>query len=374
MRILLAILAVLSLSTPASAQLINVDIDISKAQRLLEIACSGAEIVDSEFTASPVVQSQIDHHQEFGARFSMENYLSGLRAMAECKTPESDIFRFKSLVEKRALMEKAINHLALNRDDLIKRVHDNLVPYVPADMEFEGKAIIAAASFSCGGFSNRGMFFIDLPCLAPDIEGEYEAIAQLITHETYHAIQSQFASRPMVSKEDVSTDIQAWDYMFHRLAIEGSASFVGDMRNIKGDGRYAKYSRDVAQRSFRHLSYNFRLLGILMEAIGNDPASVKARFPEIYGLAFDGSFGELSYFTGHQMTAEIVHSFAARSLPCLLAQPPENFALAYHEALADGDNLEKSENLPASIVEIAGRLSKERTTATDIDVCLGEAI
>ncbi len=363
-------LAALFVAAPASAQAIHVDIDISAAQRLLEVACSGTEIVDSEFTQSPIVQSQIEHHQEFGARFSMENYLVGLRALSKCETPDPDPFRFKSLVEKRPLMEKSIDYLTVNRDDLIKRVHENLLPYVPADLEFEGKAIIAAASFSCGGFSNRGLFFIDLPCLAPDIEGEYEAIAQLITHETYHAIQNGFASKPMATKEEVSTDVQAWDYMFHRLAIEGSASFVGDMRDIKGDGRYAKYSRDVAKRSFRHLEYNFQLLGILMEAIGDDPARVKERFPEIYGLAFDGSFGELSYFTGQQMTAEIVHSFGAPSLSCLLAQPPENFALAYHQALADDDNLEQSETLPVSVVEIAGRLARERTAATGIGLCV----
>jgi hypothetical protein len=374
MRILLVMLVALWFPTPASAQSINVDIDISNARRLLEIACSGAEIDESEFTGSPIVQGQISHHQEFGARFSMENYLAGLRALTKCETPEPDAFRFRSLVEQRALMENSINYLALNRDDLIKQVHENLLPYVPENMEFNGKAIIAAASFSCGGFSKHGMFFIDLPCLAPDIEGEYEAIVQLITHETYHAMQNRFASKPMVSKEEVTSDVQAWDYMFHRLAIEGSASFVGDMQDIKGDGRYAKYSRDVAKRSFRHLAYNFQLLGILMEAIGNDPARVKERFPEIYGLAFDGSFGELSYFTGQQMTAEIVHSFGPRSLPCLLAQPPENFTLAYHRALADGDNLEKSEKLPSAIVEIAGRLSNERTTSIGIDACLDEAI
>ncbi len=374
MRILWITLAALFAAAPASAQSVHVDIDISAAQRLLEIACSGTEIVDSEFTESPAVQSQIEHHREFADRFSMENYLVGLRALSKCETPDPDPFRFKSLVEKRPLMEQSIDYLTANRDDLIKRVHENLLPYVPADMEFDGKAIIAAASFSCGGFSNRGLFFIDLPCLAPDIEGEYEAIAQLITHETYHAIQNGFASKPMVVKEEVSTDVQAWDYMFHRLAIEGSASFVGNMRDIKGDGRYAKYSRDVAKRSFRHLAYNFQLLGILMEAIGNEPERVKERFPEIYGLAFDGSFGELSYFTGQQMTAEIVHSFGAQSLPCLLAQPPENFALAYDRALADGDNLEKSEKLPSAIVEIAGRLSNERTTSIGIDACLDEAI
>lgn len=374
MRILWIGLVTLFVAAPASAQSIDVDIDISAAQRLLEIACSGTGIDQSEFTESALVQSQIDHHQEFGDRFSMENYLAGLRDLSACKTPQPDPFRFKSLVEKRPLMEKAIGYLTLNRDDLIERVHDNLMPYVPEDMAFDGKAIIAAASFSCGGFSNRGLFFIDLPCLAPDIEGEYDAIAQLITHETYHAMQNRFASKPMVSKDEVATDVQAWDYMFHRLAIEGSASFVGDMRDIKGDGRYAKYSRDVARRSFRHLKYNFQLLGILMEAIGHEPARVKERFPEIYGLAFDGSFGELSYFTGLQMTAEIVHSFGAQSLPCLLAQPPENFALAYHQALADGDNLDKSEALPSSIVEIAVSLSQERPKTSGVDACLDQSL
>ncbi|MEP2989820.1 MAG: DUF5700 domain-containing putative Zn-dependent protease [Parasphingorhabdus sp.] len=364
---ILIILALIACALPARAQ--TIDIDISNANRLLEIACSNQAIDPLEFSTSSIVQKQVEHHREFAERFTMENYLKGLEAAAHCKVLEKDPYRFRYLVQQRPSMTKSISYLLTKRADLTNRVRSNIAPYLPEGFDFESKVIIVAASFSCGGFSKDELFYIDLPCLSADIEGEYEAIAKLISHEAYHAMQNAFASKPMVDEKDVRTELQAWDFMFHRLAIEGSAAFVGDMRNINGDGRYAKFSRNLAQRNFRQLSYNFDLLAFMMEAVAHDPDSLAKRFPKIYALAFDGGFGEPSYFVGQQMTAEIVHSFGPETLPCLLALPPEEFALGYHKAMADDDNLIKSEALAPSIVEIANRLKVSRSTSHNKEIC-----
>ncbi|GAB5486727.1 MAG: hypothetical protein Pars2KO_02970 [Parasphingorhabdus sp.] len=365
---ILFLLTLVVTALPVKAQ--TIDIDISQANRLLEIACSNARIDRNEFSNSSIVQKQVEHHRTFAKRFTMENYLKGIEAAARCEILEKDPYRFRYLVEQRPLMEKSISYLLTKRSDLTSRVRSNIAPYLPEGFDFQSKVIIAAASFSCGGFSRDELFYIDLPCLSTDIEGEYEAIAKLISHEAYHAMQNTFASKPMVEEENVRTELQAWDYMFHRLAIEGSAAFIGDMRNIKGDGRYAKFSRNLAQRNFRQLSYNFDLLAFMMEAVAHDPDSLAERFPKIYALAFDGGFGEPSYFTGQQMTAEIVHSFGPKSLPCLLALPPEEFALGYHAALADGDNLKQSEALAPAIVNFANQLKETRSQPLVAESCM----
>jgi len=367
---LLFLLVSILVSAPVGAQSISVDIEIVPAERLLAIACSGEEIDDSEFVQSRLLQSQIAHHREFAERFTLENYLIGVRAIARCEVPDPDPFRFSALVERREDMEAAITYLVRRREEIGDSAEALLTPYVPQDLVFEGSAVLAAASFSCGGFARDGAFFVDIPCLAANMAGEYEALVRLITHETYHAIQLQFAVQPMVEFEAVTNLEEALDHMFANLMLEGSATHVAAMQGIEGDGRYTDFARSLAVRNFRHLEYNFQLFDYMTEALVRDPEGVSTRFPEIYGLAFDGSFGELGYYLGQQMAAEIEHSFGAPAIPCLLALPGENYILGYARALADDDNLDSSTALDVSTLEAADWLAQRRSESADIGACL----
>ncbi len=357
-------------SAPVMAQDISVDIEIAPAERLLAIACSGEEIDDSEFAQSGLLRSQIAHHREFAERFTLENYLIGVRAIARCETPDPDPFRFSALVERRENMEAAITYLVQRREEIGGQAAQLITPYVPQDFTFAGNAVLAAASFSCGGFARDGAFFVDIPCLAADMPGNYEALVRLITHETYHAIQAQFAAQPIAEFDDVASLEEALDHMFATLMLEGSAAHVAAMQNIEGEGRYASFSRSLAQRNFRHLAYNYQLFDYMIEALVRDPENVAVRFPEIYGLAFDGAFDELGYYTGQQMTAEIEHSFGAAAIPCLLALPGENYILGYARALDDGDNLESSAAFDTATLSAARWLAQRRPETADFGACL----
>ncbi len=372
MRLVFSIICLFTLVSPAVAQTINLDIDISQAERLLEIACSNAEIDEAKWAASEQLQAQLAHHRQFAERFSFENYVAGLQRISRCETPSPDPFRFSALVERRDAMRDAIDFLSRNRQQLSARVTELLKPYVPEDFIFKGKVVLAGASFSCGGFQKEGIFFIDIPCLAADMEGEYDAIIRLIAHETYHSMQNSFAYPTSPGLTEVKTQAAAYDFMFERLAIEGSASHIGDMQDIKGDGRYSNFSRSLARRNFRHLEYNFQLFDYMIEAIDHKPAEIETRFPQIYGLAFDGSFGEHSYFVGQQMTAEIEHSFGAAALACLLKLPFENYLLAYHEALQDDDNLQKSAKFSAETIGVANARRTARLDKADFRDCIPE--
>lgn len=370
MRSVLIVIGLLGLAAPASAKNIKLDVDISQAQRLLDIACSGTQIDEREWRDSVPLRAQLAHHRQFAPRFTIENYLSGLKSISQCEVPTSDPFRFSALVERRNEMSEAIEFLSQNRQQLMTRVIELLTPYVPDDFEFDGKVVLAGASFSCGGFQQDGIFFVDVPCLATDIESEYEAIVKLIAHETYHSMQNRFAYSASAGLSEVKTPNAAYGFMFERLALEGSASHIGDMREIKGDGRYSKFSRSLAQRNYRHLNYNFRLFDYMIEAIEYKSTEIGTRFPEIYGLAFDGSFGEHSYFVGQQMTAEIAHSFGHSAISCLLKLPFENYLLAYDHALRDGDNLKKSARFSAETIEVAKNLKKAGSVKQGLKACV----
>lgn len=360
----------LMVSAPVMAQNVSVDIETAPAERLLAIACSGEAIDGSEFAQSRLLQSQIAHHREFAERFTLENYLAGVRAIARCEVPDPDPFRFAALVERREAMREAIAYLVRRRAEIGDSAAQLLSPYVSEDFAFEGRAVLAAASFSCGGFARDGAFFVDIPCLATDMPGNYEALVRLITHETYHAIQLQFAAQPMAEFGAVDSLEEALDHMFATLMLEGSASHVAAMQDIAGDGRYAEFSRSLARRNFRHLEYNARLFDYMIEALARDPEHVAERFPDIYGLAFDGAFGELGYYIGQQMTAEIEHSFGAAAVSCLLALPGENYVLGYASALADNDNLDRSAAFDASTLEAALWMAQRRAEPADFEACL----
>lgn len=357
-------------ASAVSAQNIRLDIDISGAERLLGIACSGQAIDAAEWKNSPQLKAQLAHHSEFGERFSFENYVAGLEAVARCEAPKPDPFRFSSLVEKRDKMRAAIGYLSRNKKEMTATVRNLLEPYVPRDFMFDGQVVLSAASFSCGGFQKNGIFFIDIPCLAEDMEGNYQAIVKLAAHETYHAMQHEFAQPETAELSEIKTVGAAYDYMFSRLAIEGSASHIGNMRSLKGEGRYSEFARSLARRNYRHLDYNYRLFDFMIEATGNDIGTLEKRFPEIYGLAFDGAFGEHSYFVGQQMTAELEHSYGPAVIPCLLTLPYENYLLAYMSALEDGKNLEKSYFFSPATMKIARERQQTRSRQTGLGTCL----
>ena len=184
-------LAAASWSIASAAQQVSIRVDLEPARRLTALACSNQPVNEARFRADPLLAAQLAHHSRFGEQYTIETYLAGLRAIARCETPSPDPFRFASLVEHRERMTKAIAFLGEREQEIGKLAADRIKPYVPADFVFSGAVVPVAASFSCGGFARDGAFFIDVPCVAEDIEGEYDAIARVVAHETYHRIQAQ---------------------------------------------------------------------------------------------------------------------------------------------------------------------------------------
>lgn len=349
---------------------VKIDVDTKLADRLLAISCSSQDVDEAEFSGSKLLQAQLGHHSRFGAQYSLANYLDGVRAVARCEAPDPDPFRFGALVKRRDQMKHAIRFLIERKTELGAGAAALIAPYVPAETVFHGSVVLAPATFSCGGFARDGSFFIDIPCIAEDVEGEYDAVRRLIAHETYHAIQATFMPDPAAGLTSVDTPDEAQEYLFHRLAVEGSASFVARMSGVQGEGSYARRSRDEAQRNQRRLSYNFRLFNYATELLGQPHPDFAARFKDLYGLAFDGAFGELSYHVGEQMAAEIDRAFGPAGLVCILSLPPENFILAYDKALQSGEKLKNSYAMAPVTLEAARRIGEQRKGGRALYTCL----
>jgi hypothetical protein len=245
---------------PASAQNVQVAVDASLADYILEFTCSGEEIDETRLRSSRLLQAQIKHHSGNSDLFTMDGFIDAAKTAASCEVPERDLYRFRYVVEDREQIARAIDFLKEREAELSAFVVEKTAPYFPPDKQFSGEIVLAAASWSCGGFSMDGAFFVDVPCVAPSIEEELQAVKILSAHETYHALQYAFFEPFNENMSAVDTPEAAQAYLFLSLLLEGTAEFVADSRDVPGEGTLATVFRKFARQGYGSLASHFRWL------------------------------------------------------------------------------------------------------------------
>ena len=317
---------------PANAQTVEITVDTSLADDIVAIACSGEEIDEERLRNSRLLQTQIKHHAGNSDRFTMDGFIAAAKAAARCETLDRDLYRFRYLVEDRAQIADAIAFLKEHEKELAAFIVEKTAPYFPPDREFSGEIVLVAASWSCGGFSMDGAFFIDVPCVAPAIEDEFEAIKILSAHETYHALQYEFFAPFSEDMAPIDRPEEAQAYLFLNLLLEGSAEFVADSMDVPGEGTLATIFRDLARQGYRQLPEHFRWLDYASAVLAVDK-DTNQRIRDIYDFGFSGSTGQKFYYVGAAMARKIESAFGRKRLVCVMALSPEQFVLAYHAAM-----------------------------------------
>jgi hypothetical protein len=325
--------AVTAFTAPAQAGAIDLSIDSSLADYVLEVSCSGEPVDEQRLRASKVLQAQIKHHSGLNRRYSMDAYIEGLQAASRCEVPEDDIFRFRYAVEEKETLARAIAFLKAHEDELVGYVVGKTAPYFPADQQFSGAVVLSAAGQSCGGFSMDGAFFIDVPCVAGAIEDEFMAIKVLSAHETYHALQYAFFAPFNEDMEIVDSPAAAQDYLFMSLLTEGTAEFVADSREVTGEGVLATLFSKFAAKGYRRVDTNLRMVAYAAEVLGQEGDSNR-RLRDMYALGFMGDTGQPFYYVGAVMAEKIEAAFGRGALLCIMALSPEQFVLSYDAAVA----------------------------------------
>jgi hypothetical protein len=258
----------------------------------------------------------------------MDAYIEGLQAASRCETLEPDLFRFRYIVQQKEEMAQAIAYLKTHQAELVDFVVEKTAPYFPPDLQFKGEIVLSAAGQSCGGFSMDGAFFIDVPCIASDVEGEFAAVEVLATHETYHALQYAFFVPFNEDMQVVDSPAAAQNYLFMSLLAEGSAEFVAYSRDVAGEGKLARMFRDFADKGYRRVNFNLRMVGYAAEVLGQ-PGDSSQRLRDMYSLGFMGDAGQPFYYVGSVMVQNIEAAFGREALVCIMALTPEQFVLAY---------------------------------------------
>lgn len=345
---------------PANAQNVQITLDTSLADYILEFACSGEEIDEDRLRSSRLLQAQIKHHSGNSDLFTMDGFIDAAKAAASCEVRERDLYRFRHVVEDREQIARAVAFLKEHEAELSAFVVEKIAPYFPPQQQYSGEIVLVAASWSCGGFSMDGAFFVDVPCVAPSIKEEFQAVKILSAHETYHALQYAFFAPFNEDMSSIATPEEAQAHLFLNLLLEGTAEFVADSRNVPGDGTLAVVFRDLATQGYRRLASDFRWLDYASTVLAVDEASNR-RIRDVYNFGFSGSTGQKFYYVGATMARKIEAVFGRDRLVCVISLSPEQFVLAYDAALEqmseDGDYA-----VGAATLAAARRLGKKNNS------------
>jgi hypothetical protein len=360
-KIFLAIAALAAGGTVgANSQNVHITVDTSLADYILEFTCSGEEIDESRLRNSRLLRAQIKHHSGNSDLFTMDGFIEAAKAAASCEVRERDLYRFRYVVEDREQIARAIAFLKEHEAELSAFVVEKIAPYFPPQQQYSGEIVLVTASWSCGGFSIDGAFFVDVPCVAPSIEKDFQAVKILSAHETYHALQYAFFAPFDEDMSPIDTPEEAQAHLFLNLLLEGTAEFVADSRNVQGDGTLAVIFRDLASQGYARLASHFRWLDYALTVLAVDEDSNR-RIRDMYHFGFSGSTGEKFYFVGATMARKIEAVFGRDRLVCVISLSPEQFVLAYDAALEQVDE-EGDHVVGVSTLAAARRLGEKNNS------------
>lgn len=366
------LLATAACATPANAQQARVSIqfDTSLADRSLALACSGQAVDEAAIRNSPLVQTQVRHNSALKPTATMDAYVAAMRALSACQAPADDPFNVAQILADRDGFRGKIGALTARRDELSARVASMLAPYMPPGPRYTGNVVLAVPYFSCGGFSLDQYFFIDIACMNPGLEGDFDGVRLLIAHETFHAIQAQRYFHVIDEPNEVTDRATALEFMFGSLLWEGMAEHVAptsELIGTTGGGRLTDIFRRFVQDNSNHMRSNFTSTSLLIEYVADgDDADAQRRANAAYFMGFSGTYEQFSYYVGDRMAKDIEAAWGREALVCVTQLPPEQFVLAHDAVVHDVPDARK---LSAATVAAAQWLASTRHGTGTFERC-----
>tara|TARA_R110002096_G_scaffold280753_6_gene474886 strand:+ start:714 stop:1790 length:1077 start_codon:yes stop_codon:yes gene_type:complete len=322
---------------PVAASEVGVKLDTSFAQSVLADVCSGTVIDEKAIRQSEDVKHMLAHFLQFRDYFTMDAYVAARQKAAMCEKNERDYFRFNEVLERRELLADEIEALSSAGAEFSKAVTVMLAPYMPPNMSYDGRAVVAVATPSCGGWSVGQDFFVDLPC----IKGDTVGLQYLIAHESYHGMQNLFM--PEVRGGGPFVELLA------AIVREGTATAIADFSDVDSEGAYTKLSKRILDVNARRVQQNFDLLDM---AVGYLQARPTAKGYEVVNnIGLSGSYDAPFYSVGALITETIEAKYDQKYLVCLMKTSPEFFFAAYLELQKQDDTLPKLGGSIAKVIE-----------------------
>ncbi len=264
------------------------------------------------------------HFSQFRSYFTIENYIAERRSAALCEKSQQNYFRFNQLVEEKDKIASFLNDVMTQRSPS-SEVTAMISPYAPANLSYEGTAMLMVGTPSCGGWSAGSTFYVDLPCISDDPKG----LLYLIAHESYHGVQATFMQQTFTPNTPAE--------LLNNVLREGSALHIASFSKIEGGGRYTELSREQEADNTRRLEQNFELLDMAVSYLQRYPGE------QAYGAAnnigLSGSYGAPFYSVGAKIIETVSTSDSQAAVVCYLEKNPLALYVRYQEVAEYSDQV-----------------------------------
>ncbi len=323
--------SLLSLAPTANAQ-VHVELDSRAAIRILDALEDPRFTMDAarEIARLPGGQGLIRKAISYGREADEESFARALVAAArgDREAPDPSGFRFANLRSDTDQIRALIDAFASADSALMQQVRDRIRLYSPLDLELTVRGVLIVGGTSGGFAFDDQEFFLNL-----DYFPVGDLAALVMTHELYHAIQSNLA--PEETCTDASGNLINASSLFRSLRDEGTASWVGDFLLLpaEGEGASQRQRARVARGLGLAPTRAVTLLELSAFAMLN---SADIAYQSIYGLGFYGD--EILYSLGYIMARAIEDEHGAQAIPALLSQPNYRFVETYMQLSAYGES------------------------------------
>lgn len=365
------LLGAAAMNAAASAQDINVSVDSSLADHLLDIVCSDNDIDEAYLRASPLMQAQIKHHTSLSSARNLDALLKGLEAASKCEVPEDDVFRLGAIVKNKEKFEATVEFLKARAPEIERFVVESLSPFAPEDLAFSGDVVLSIVGNPCGGFASEEYFFLALNCLTAGPEEEYSAIKAVSAHEVFHALQNEFFYPRSKEFEEIASLDDSLEHLFRWLMFEGTAEYAVDSRQIEGAGALTEFLTGFAENGYQQIPLYTEFFSYTAEILtaGEGVDDYKERLRNIYKLGFSGAGRQVFYYAGAAMARHLDETHGREALTCIFRLPPEQFVRAYHAAALQSPG-EETVPLGQTLMEAAERISSRREADLRFERCV----
>ena len=304
------------------AQKLKIEFDYSNAYKTIELFKKEnadpkliAEIVNLNSTGGLIKKIKSDSLQAVGALSSV---------FSDGSNYSNYQYRFvKKNIDSLAVF---VNLLRQNEEFIRLSILDSLIRFVPekADMKVTVRYILGGYS-SGFTFGDNEFFYIGLHQYKNDFYG----VMNTCKHEIFHLIQNaRFDPVPISDKLEKSDEGLLYVHEIYRnIFVEGSASFIADMRKEKNTGSYLDMLIEHDIINDYRSGNVFYLIDLIVKDARKNPKQVS--WGNTYSIIFDWNWNNPGYYAGYVMCKALTDEFGISILNKYMDKSPIYFVNDY---------------------------------------------
>lgn len=316
-RLLIAVVALLTLAGPVRAQSLTVRLDAESARAVLAAVRNPALTREQALAIArlPGNQGLIRKVKSYNRPADENRLAEALLAAAQHRASDVDAdYKFADVRDNADKIAPVVEALADPAS--LTGVQARIALFTPPRVAGKAMGYLIVGGTSGGFAFGEPEFYLNIarfpvPSLARIIMG----------HELFHGVQGlalglkpqSAAAKACLAKIPEAANLEQ---LFGSLRDEGMASYVGDVLALPIDDLAAKPDRDRAQRRVNMVGSSITLLGLSTHALTTGSTIA---YEDIYGLGFYGD--EILYSLGYVMVRAIAAEQGNAGVADLIDQP-----------------------------------------------------